>query len=126
MKMIIGGAFQGKYEYAQENFKLKQWIDGAVCEEDEIFQCQGINHFHDYIKRQLLEGTPVENLAQELIVKNPEIIIISDEIGYGVVPLDRFEREYREKVGRICTELAAFSLEVHRIVCGVGVVIKRV
>lgn len=126
MKMIIGGAFQGKYEYAKQNFRIKEWIDGSQCKEEEIFQCQGINHFHEYIKRQLLKGNSVENLAEELILKNPDIIIISDEIGSGVVPIDRFEREYREKVGRICTKLASFSLEVHRIVCGVGMVIKSV
>ena len=54
------------------------------------------------------------------------IILVSDEVGYGVVPVDAFDRAYRERVGRICTELAAFSQKVTRVICGAGMVIKDV
>lgn len=124
--MIIGGAFQGKLKYAQDKFKIEKWIDGASCEEEEIFSCEGINHFHEYIRRQMDEGRSMAGFAEKIKKLNPELIIISNEIGYGIVPMDRFEREYREKVGRICTELASFSTQVHRVVCGVGMVIKNV
>ena len=67
-----------------------------------------------------------ENLADELIRRNPGIILVSDEVGYGVVPVDAFDRAYRERVGRICTELAAFSQKVTRVICGAGMVIKDV
>lgn len=130
MKMIIGGAFQGKYQYAQKNFEIEKWIDGETCQAEEIFDCQGVNHFHEYIRRQMQKGNGWENkldsLAEEIIKKNPDILIVSDEVGYGVVPMDQFQREYRERVGRICTELATFSTQVHRVVCGVGTVIKSV
>ena len=49
---------------------------------------------------------------------------MTDEIGYGIVPMDLFQREYREKTGRICTELAERSEEVYRIICGIGMRIK--
>ena len=52
------------------------------------------------------------------------MIIVCREVGCGIVPMDAFEREYRETVGRVCTELAAMSEEVHRVLCGVGTVIK--
>lgn len=29
--------------------------------------------------------------------KEPDCILISDEIGNGIVPIDAFERQYREK-----------------------------
>ena len=60
----------------------------------------------------------------QLIEKNPDILLITNEQGYGVVPTDRFDREYREKTGRICCQIAKEAKEVHRIVCGVGTVIK--
>lgn len=63
-------------------------------------------------------------LAKELLVCNGELLIVSDEVGYGVVPIDAFERRYRETVGRVCTELAAASSRVHRVICGIGTVIK--
>ena len=63
-------------------------------------------------------------LADKLIHQNPEIVLVSDEIGYGLVPIDAADRCYREQVGRICTELAAFSDEVVRVVMGIGTKIK--
>ena len=38
-----------------------------------------------------------------------DVLLVSDEVGYGVVPMDAFDRAYREAVGRICTKLAAYS-----------------
>lgn len=32
--------------------------------------------------------------------ENKDTIVIADEIGNGIVPLDAFEREYREQTGR--------------------------
>ena len=52
------------------------------------------------------------------------MILISEEVGYGIVPADAFGRQYREAVGRICTALAAGSSKVTRVVCGIGTVLK--
>ena len=52
--------------------------------------------------------------------------LYTDEIGYGIVPVDRMEREYREQTGRVCTRLAAYSEKVYRVMCGIGQVIKEV
>ena len=87
---------------------------------------KGIYHFHQYIERKIKEGEPIDDLAEELIRKNPELILITDEIGYGIVPVDRMEREYREQTGRVCTRLAAYSEKVYRVMCGIGQVIKEV
>ncbi|MBP6421033.1 MAG: bifunctional adenosylcobinamide kinase/adenosylcobinamide-phosphate guanylyltransferase, partial [Agathobacter sp.] len=42
----------------------------------------------------------------------------------GIVPLDSFEREYRERLGRLLCEIAAKAERVERIVCGIGQRIK--
>ena len=65
------------------------------------------------------------SLAEDLIRVNPDLILVSDEVGYGVVPIDAFDRAYREVVGRICTKLAAYSHRVTRVACGIGTVIKE-
>ena len=87
--------------------------------------CRGILHFHDYVQRRLRAGKSVDGLAEELLEKNPDICIVTNELGYGVVPADAFDRKYREATGRICEKLAAGSDEVHRVICGIGTVIKR-
>ena len=125
MKLVIGGSFQGKWNYAKKTFGMETgWLDGDGCRREELFLARGVFHFHDFIKGELRAGRSVDGLAEELIEKNPEIIIVSNELGYGVVPVDPFDRKYREAVGRTCEKLAAFSEEVHRVVCGIGQVIK--
>lgn len=125
MKMVIGGANQGQLEWAKEQYKIEKWLDGTSCALDEIDNCDGIYDFHQYIFRVLKEDKEgAGTLAKRIISNNPGTVIVSDEIGYGLVPVDNFDRMYREKTGRICTELAAFSEEVTRVVMGIGVRIK--
>ena len=126
MIMIIGGAYQGKLAFAKKRYPDVTWTDGAVCEEEEIYSCRGIYHFHKYIERKIIAGETVDDLAEKIIKKNPKLILITDEIGYGIVPVDRLEREYREQTGRVCTRLAAYSEKVYRVMCGIGQVIKEI
>ena len=76
------------------------------------------------------DGTVAEfsRNASEIAVRNVLItmfvILVSEEVGYGIVPADAFERQYREAVGRVCTALAAKSSRVTRVVCGIGTVLK--
>ncbi len=124
MRMIIGGAFQGKMEYAQKEYPGIRWVDGAACSEEELLQCEGVYHFHLYIRKSMEKYEEMRLFADGIIRENPQIVIITDEIGYGLVPIDAFERRYREETGRICTRLAAFSERVDRVVCGIGLPIK--
>lgn len=124
MELIVGGAFQGQLDYARQLFPKLQWLDGKSCSYEELCSCEGVFDFQEYIRRAMGEGQDVGELAQTLIRENSGMILVSDEVGYGVVPMEAFDRKYREAVGRICTRLAAYSRRVHRVVCGVGTVIK--
>lgn len=124
MEMIIGGAYQGKTAYARQRYPELEWVDGASVSETELMSAQGVLNFQDYIRRELKEDREVSNLAERLINGNSGLVIVSQEVGYGVVPVDAFDRKYREAVGRVCTKLAAYSHKVTRVVCGIGTVIK--
>lgn len=65
-----------------------------------------------------------KNLAETIYNANLDRILVTDEIGYGIVPIDPFEREYREETGRICCLLAEKSEEVWRVCCGIGTRLK--
>lgn len=127
MVLITGGAFQGKKVYAMKTFSLEESAaaDGRSCSWEEIFKARGIFYFHEYIRRCLKEGKEISTLAEELVQQNPGIVIVVNELGSGVVPVDAFDREYRETVGRMCCVLAKEAKEVHRVVCGIGMVIKH-
>lgn len=139
MKLIIGGAYQGKLAYAKEAYHRQDgWIDGRTCSEEELYVCGGIFDFHEFVRRMLrgeiketFDGTDLtkleswaETFAAQLLENNPEIVIVMNELGYGVVPMDKEERLWREAVGRLGTALAAQAEEVVRIVCGIGMRLK--
>lgn len=125
MILITGGAYQGKYEFARSELGISDgWIDGGHCRYGEIFSCKGINHFHELIRRCMAEGRSLDSLPHVLMKRNPGICIITDELGCGIVPVDKADRKFRETHGRICTVLAAEAAAVYRVICGIGVKIK--
>ncbi|MDO4452860.1 MAG: bifunctional adenosylcobinamide kinase/adenosylcobinamide-phosphate guanylyltransferase [Eubacteriales bacterium] len=127
MILVTGGAFQGKKEYVTRQFGIlpQEMTDGAKCSWDELRQCRCLVHFHLFIKRMMEGQEDPSDLCEILMEENPDLIIVTNEVGYGIVPMERFEREYREKCGRICCEIAKEAVEVHRVICGIGQVIKR-
>lgn len=124
MILITGGACQGKTAYAERTYGVDSWIDGGSCGFDEIYSCAAIRHFELLVRRMMESGTCTSDLAGNLDARNPDVVIIVDEIGCGLVPVDGFERAYREQAGRICTELAHIAERVDRAVCGIGMTIK--
>ena len=127
MKFIIGGEFQGKLKYALDiaNASLEEACD--ISKEEYIKSKKIIYNINLFIKNNLAEGKTqevIEKIIDKFINENPEIVIVSTEIGYGIVPMDKFDRSYREVTGRICCMIAQKAKEVHRVICGVGTVIK--
>ena len=51
-------------------------------------------------------------------------LIIMDEIGCGIIPLEKSERLWREAVGNVGCFLAERAEGVERIICGTAVRIK--
>lgn len=76
------------------------------------------------MKAGIRQGENIEQEVLEFISNAPGCIVISDEIGNGIVPIDSFEREYRERTGRILIKLAEQADEVVRVICGIGQRIK--
>lgn len=127
MWLISGGAYQGKLDYVLNKTKIPKGeiLHGETCEFQELLVKPLVTQFHLWIKRMLLEGKDVSTLVEQIIKANKDLIIIVNELGCGVVPMDSFDREYREVTGRICCIIAKEANEVHRVICGVGMVIKH-
>ena len=52
-------------------------------------------------------GSDAQDYARRLLAENPGAVVCTDEIGGGIVPLDPFERRWREETGRALGILAA-------------------
>ena len=124
MEMIVGGAWQGKTDYARRQHPEVSFLEGAEVRTELLWQAEGILNFQDYIRKALQAGKDLSDLPRILLEKNPDLILTVQEVGSGLVPMDPFERRYRESVGRICTALAAGSSKVVRIVAGLPVLLK--
>ena len=112
MKLVIGGTAQGKLEYVLLKYDLQKnmvW-DGSLPNSTEDIEYEEkpviINHFHLWIKNRMISGGCPEDEIMSFLDGNEDCIIICDEIGNGIVPIEPFEREYRERVGRILVQLA--------------------
>ena len=126
MKLVIGGYANGKLDYVLGRPEAQAYrvYDGCLPEEAEWLEQVIIDHLNLWIKKQLEEQQNPEQRLDEFLKQCPDCILISDEIGNGIVPMDAFEREYREKTGRILIELAKQAGEVVRVVCGIGQKLK--
>lgn len=83
-----------------------------------------VNHLHRWVKERIRQGGCPEEEALSFAAVHPGCVIICDEVGNGIVPMDGFEREYRERTGRLLVRLAAEAEEVVRVICGIGQKIK--
>ena len=116
MVLIIGGAGQGKLDLA---------LSLANCGREEIAlspQAAGpvLYHLEAWLKT---EPAPLPAL-EELLRRNPNVVIVCDEVGCGVVPMDRSQRDWRERVGRTCCVLAERADRVIRVFCGIPTTLK--
>lgn len=127
MKLVIGGTAQGKLEYVllKHDVQKNMVWDGVLPNDRELNgNIVIINHLHQWIKNCMVSGGCPEDEIMSFLDCSEDCIIICDEIGNGIVPIDPFEREYRERTGRILVQLAMRAEEVERIICGIGQKIK--
>lgn len=114
MIFIVGGVYQGKREYALENYQ------------DNYNIIEGYQH---KVREQLRAKKDPIKEAEKFLEENSrentgELVIISDEVGCGLVSVDAFEREYTEQTGRVNCYLAEHANQVIRVICGIGKRIK--
>ena len=127
MKLIIGGYAQGKLNYVLQKNDIKIskiWYGDIPKYKEEQKDIVVINHLHHWIKSRIAKGGCPEEEIFAFVENYPDCVIISDEVGNGIIPIEAFEREYRERTGRMLVELAKKAEEVERVICGIGQKIK--
>lgn len=129
MILIIGGAYHNKLAYALKtyNISVEDMQNGADYNIDEACSKKVIYNLHllikRYIKQGLLTGDNYNYITEKITSSNIEIIIC-DEIGSGIIPLDKFEREYRDTVGKIVSIISEKACKVIRIYYGIPTILK--
>ncbi|QBD78848.1 bifunctional adenosylcobinamide kinase/adenosylcobinamide-phosphate guanylyltransferase [Ktedonosporobacter rubrisoli] len=72
-------------------------------------------------------GQEIEALLHTFASQEPQktLIVVSNEVGLGLVPSYALGRLYRDVLGRINQQLAAAASRVYLMVAGLGVDVKR-
>ncbi len=127
MVLFIGGAAQGKTTVAKNRFSLSDsdFLDGATCATEEIFSAKCITHYHLLIRRWMDSGKDPLALTERLCKEHPNGIVLMNEIGCGIIPMEKQERLWRETVGRCGCLLAEHAHTVLRVFCGIPTVLKE-
>lgn len=125
-KLIVGGSFQGKLNFVCEQLQYSK--NQVVCSEEYIekgMQNRSVLYgFHRIMQCWLEDGKSPEDLVEILLKDENLQVIISDEVGRGVVPLEKDERYSREQIGRALCKIASSVDQVYRIQCGLATKIK--
>lgn len=113
MILVLGGVGAGKKEYA---LSLGYRVDDFTSD--------------PYDGKPVLYGLETlvrkDSLSADVLFSAAcgKEVVLCAEVGSGVIPLDRGEREYREAVGRLSVRLAKEATAVVRVVAGIPAVIK--
>lgn len=132
MILVFGAEHQGKWTFCREVL-LKgktDYLDGRDCELDIHFPADQdslvFNRLNAYLRRHLSAGPAVRAALSRLLdsAGRRQLIIIADDCGAGLVPVDPEERQYREELGRTLCYLAEEADTVYRVLAGRAIRLK--
>lgn len=126
MKLIVGGMAQGKTAYLQKMAPraVQNMADGREWDWTSGEKPAAISHLEELIRRLLAEQEEPIAWLERYVKGSPKTLFLCTEVGSGIVPMKREERDWRETVGRACCMLAKQADCVVRVSCGIGIVIK--
>ena len=134
MKLIFGGAYQGKLEYAKKNFNietvhdcgagvLSEAANGGVDAEPD-FSKDAVYALEKFVLKCVRDGVEAADYFKENKEKWQDKVLILTDVSQGIVPMDAELRAFREMNGRLMLYLASEAEEVIRVFCGIGKKVK--
>lgn len=119
MDFIIGGAYQGKLDYAKKIYSLNN-NDIFTCTEDGgiIFGSRCICKLEEFTLWCAKTQKDALKIFEEHRNEWQDSILICADIFCGVVPMGAEMRKWREETGKLCAFLSGEADTVTRLFCG--------
>ena len=125
MILIFGGSYQGKLDFAKENFGVTDAEVFTCTTENEIDWSKRVLYNMDQaFLRHVREGKESREVLKEHLEELKDKILIVNDISQGIVPMERDQRDWREMTGRAMLYISKEADEVYRVFCGLGSKIK--
>ena len=118
MKLIIGGAYQGKRDFAKAAFHLTDAQIFTCTGEEIIFSAPCIDKIEEFTLGCVKAGKDPVAIFRQHEDEWKDAVLICQDIFCGVVPVDGHARAWRQDTGRLCQYLASEATRVSRIFCG--------
>lgn len=99
----------------------------TVLTSNIMFDISKDNEYIDYELQNKIEETilkEIGNLIDEIRKKDYDLVLVTNEVGYSIVPEHHISRVFRDIQGRINQRVAALSDEVYLVSCGLPVKLK--
>ena len=124
MVFIFGGAYQGKLDYAKNNYSLGQVFDCRAGAPTPQMSADIICGLEAFVKDCIGRGIEAADWFRDRKEEWRDKVLIMQDMSQGIVPMDKEERAAREMSGRLMIYLAGEAEEVIRVFCGIGEKIK--
>jgi hypothetical protein len=115
--LIIGGKYMGKLRYAKTLYG-EDVCDLAASEPEEMFGARVVANLQDGVRNLLKRGESPRGFFESNLHLMEDKVLIGDEIGGGIVPVDPFESLWRDETGFVYGILAARADRVDRVWAG--------
>ncbi len=118
MKLIIGGAYQGKLAFVKETYQIKE-EDVFTCTDTEIdFSKPCVTAIEEFTYACIQEKINAVDYFKAHKEQWKNSVLICQDFFCGVVPLGAQQRAWRQNTGLLCQYLAKEAESVSRIFCG--------
>jgi len=125
--LVLGGARSGKSAYAED-------LALTLSEKPIYYSDTNTTLLLDcltlWVTNLMLEERDVEQEFQvfEAAVRafKGNLILVSNEVGMGIVPENKMAREFRDYVGDLHKRIADIANDVYLVVAGIPVTVKNI
>lgn len=124
MELVIGGAYQGKLDYAKEKLNVNTYFECTADDGAIDFSRGCVIHLERFALFCVRGGRSPADEMKAMRDKWADCVLIADDISMGVVPMEAEMRAWREETGRMLNYLSGEAAHVHRLFLGIGQVIK--
>jgi len=116
MIIYFGGIFNGKLETVLKDTNIDVYFDIKKDNINDLLNFKIINDLDAVIRELMMCDIDPLTYIKKLDLKDK--IIIFNINGNGVVPIEKFEREFRDNCGNVYKYLIANAKEVYKIIYG--------
>jgi len=131
LTLVLGGAASGKSAFAEQlcfqTHKPRVYVATAQAFDDEMrakISDHKIQRGADWTTTERPLDEDVARLSAALTTCPASVVVVSNEVGAGIVPDNKLARQFRNAQGRLNQTLAAQADLVVQVIAGLPQVLK--